>query len=336
MRYVFEIRGRVAADDVVFGQLTFPRKLGRKQRPRTVMLVLTEGLNDHKRREKIRLAKTQAFNGEVTLVAGGIASSLQEAFTNAVDDSIKASLQNPQYAGQTLDVVLKETTQSFVILDCQSRECFWAALKEMGTSSRDMFSVAELGAFKPSPKTVKVDKPVGEAHILCRQLARGLGYVGDVPKNDQLIAMIRTATKVKIPVIDIVEQDIAAAYLRDLEISVPRKGIEWFDPDANKFSALWALRLTHSIRKLLGKSAPDVVVLDPSKMSTLANLSERFRARSDGDIIHPDNAEFARKIWGITPTVVLKGDPEQVLRKRYKENYGFDPDTYNFDGQLMQ
>lgn len=304
---MFQLHGTVSKNTAVAGALRFGD--GKADRP--VLIILSEGLTDYKRRKKIQLSKSEAKES-ITPIAGEESSSLIGIFSSQAEDDITGRIETPYEAQPTVDLILEETETGLVILDCANRHSFWAALDSLGVSKNDLFSLAELNTLKPkSTKTDKAKKPIVKAHELCRSLAIPADFFGHAAKF--YLDKVRSAVKVKAPEFRFDRQVILASFNRDLALSKGELNLHGFDV----LSAIKA-KLVNAWRRLLNQpefiftelSVPDEIALKMLEMQ-LGALPQHKHSR----ILQESCKLF-------NPLITTSPNPEEVLREAYTSYYG--------------
>lgn len=319
--YEFEILGTSASSDAVIGLLSAPRS---GKPARAVLLLPPADLTEHKARERIQQARDEVIHGELLYFPGSDTMALSGVFTSATQNDIKASLSYSETVKKIVDVMFEESRTPLVILDAKNPECFWTALRTMGADHHDLLAVAELSALKPGAQTRRVSKPIGEAHLLCRDILdqrQGLDSFSDYKSRD-LINMVRRSIKVKLPAIDLDDQALGSHYLRELVRNTGRVA-----HDVRMGRAIRSLRA----RLPFSRVAPEEVVTYRHNDSALRNISETRRLMQNKS----EDSPYAARYTNLPHFNVLRGDPQEVLTRLYRENYGFDADVFDFD-RLIQ
>lgn len=316
---MFEILGSLPSSDAVAGVLSISRS---RKDDRIVLVVPTEGLSDHKGRERIQIAKQELEQGELIAFPAASPRALHDIFGENAQKEIKAIVNEPAFIETMLDVLTTESDNPLLVIDAQNRESFWGALRVMGTESADMFAVAELGALKPQARTKAVSKPIGEAHLLCGDILHFKNAYGfsDYAPGD-LINMVRRSTKVKLPSIDLKEQATASYFMRELQ--------------SNTGESAWGHKLGRAFARLRTKFNPtkvgdsDIAIFKDADWNVRhMNRIIKFR---DG---HQDEG-YLKKFGDMVRILVLRGDPQEVLTREFRETFDFDADKFDFD-RLLQ
>jgi hypothetical protein len=313
--WAFQILGSLPAHDAVVGSLS--SGLGRD---RLVLIVPTEGLSDYKRREKIQSAKSDLASGALIAFPHIEAQGLKNTFAQASENEVTAPLSDPQYIQQTIDLLLKETNQPLITLDAQNRDCLWSTLRVLGADSHDLFAVAELGALKPEAKTKRVSKPIGEAHILCGDILKYRDrYTYSDHSPAELINMIRRSVKVKLPSVDTEDQAMGSYFMRELESNTHGHP----SVRVNRFFDKVKMRLPFS--KISGAE----VIFHRDHDGFAKAMGESIR-KYDFD------GSYSGKHSNLPRMNVMRGDPQEVLTRVFRQEYQFDADTFDFNTLLQK
>lgn len=317
--YSFEILGSLPSSDAVAGVLSAPRS---RKGDRIVLIVPTEGLTDHKRREKIQIAKDELEQGGMITFPSADSHALTDIFTDKAEKELKANISEPAFIEKMLDVMITESNNPYLVIDAQNRECFWGALRVMGADNQDMFAVAELGALKPEAKSKRVSKPIGDAHLLCGDILhfKGAYTFSDYPPGE-LINMVRRATKVKLPSLDLKEQAIASYFMRELF--------------SNTGDIPWGHKVARGAARLRAKWSGGAEGHGDIAVFKDANWAVRNMNRMQEWRNAEHDEEYIKKFSGMPRLVVLRGDPQEVLKREFRETFNFDADAFDFDGLLQ-
>lgn len=316
-RYNFEILGSLPSSDAVAGILS----AANGDAPERVVLLLPpqEGLTDYKRRERIANAKSEIVQGGLIQYPGTDSLMLSRFFERGAEKEIKASLTHAEHVAPMIDVLYKEAKTPIIVLDAQNRESFWMALRAMGVESEDLFAVAELGALKPEAKTRRVSKPIGEAHLLCADLMGQNVSHSDYEARD-LINMIRRATKVKLPDVDMEDQAMGSYFLRELAFNTDDKGVKLARAARELRARLPFTRVNNEEIVIIRRSDKDLGVV--------SELKRLMQGKGEDDA-------YVERHHNLPHFMVLRGDPQDVLTRKFRKEYAFDADTFDFD-KLVQ
>lgn len=305
--YKFKNQGILKDQAAVLGVITsdhFPE--------RPLLLVLTEGASDHKRRQTVLNAKEEAQRFIISGVEHD-SQKLSDIFAKNAKNDITGKVSCPYEVESTLDVILEETDRGVIVLDCKDKLCFWAALRVLGTSKKDLFPIAELDVFKQEPQVKQSKKPIIDAHELCRGLYKHKTIFDK--SSAYYINLIKAAVKVKAPDVSYVTHRIFAQYQRDLDII--NGNIE------EGFSQIVKIqKMKCRILSIFNKNSTLIANSSPVLCEQYKKLLQIKLGISDDMFLHSDDEDLEKGDFLDGPVIVSGAHKEQKLKDFYEEVIG--------------
>lgn len=221
----FEILGKTQGTDAVFGIL---QTQGGGYN-RFVTVVLCDGLNDHRRKERLSMVRSELNNNAMALLADKDPRVLRRHFDVSSADEFVCKISHAEYAVQSLQLTFDESRSPILQIACDNKASFWTVMRLLGTEREDMLSIAELDAFVDQEQAI--NGPIGDAHKLCDTINKMIAQAQKKKKRghnreacddviaygEDLLGKVIDATKVRLPDYNGHTHFISAMHTRDMQ-----------------------------------------------------------------------------------------------------------------------